>query len=66
MLNICVNLHENISKGFQVKEMTEITIYNVQRAVTPKVDKQELWFLCSAHCPMIGYICVKLHEYILN
>ena len=26
--------------------MTKITIYNVQRAVTAKVGKEGLWFLC--------------------
>ena len=39
----------------------QISIYNVQRAGTPKVDKQELWFLCSA-C----YISIKFQENILN
>ena len=28
--------------------MTGITIYNVQRVVTPKAGNSELWFLCSA------------------
>ena len=28
--------------GHKYMYMMEITIYNVQRAVTPKVDKQEL------------------------
>ena len=36
--------------------MTGITFYNVQRAVTPKAGKSELWFLCSAHHIMVIYI----------
>ena len=32
------------------KYMAEITIYKVQRAITPKVCEPELKFLCSAGC----------------
>ena len=46
--------------------MTEITIYNGQRAVTPKVGKQELWFLCPACCPLVLYIYVNFHDNILH
>ena len=35
--------------------------YDVQRAVIIKVGLPELWFLCSAHCLMVLYICVKFH-----
>ena len=42
-------------------EMAIFNIYNVQRAVTP-----ELWFLCSAHRPMVLYICERFYENILN
>ena len=31
------------------KYMTGITIYNVQRVVTPKAGNSEVWFLYSAH-----------------
>ena len=48
------------------KYITEIAISKVQRAVNPKVGKQELWFLCSACCPMVFYICVNFHENISN
>ena len=44
--------------------MTRITIYNVQRAVTPKAGNSELWF-CSAFALVI-YICIKFQEYISN
>ena len=39
---------------------------NVQRAITPKVSKPELRFMCSARCLIVLYICVKFHENILN
>ena len=29
--------------------MTKITIYNIQRPLTPKEGKPSLWFLCFAH-----------------
>ena len=42
------------------KYITEITIFKVQRAITPKVCK----LLCSAPRFMMLYICVKLHQNI--
>ena len=39
-------------------------IVNTQRAITPKVGKLELRFLCSARCPMAFNVCVKFHEYM--
>ena len=39
---------------------------NVQRAITPKVGKPELRFMCSVLCLMVLYICVKFHENITN
>ena len=36
--------------------------FNVQRAITPKVDKSELWFMCSARRLMALYIRVKFRE----
>ena len=38
-------------------------IVNTQRA-SLKVGKPELWFMCSAHRPMVFSICVKFHEYM--
>ena len=35
---------------------------NTQRAITPKVRKPELRFMCSARCLMVFNICVKFHE----
>ena len=40
----------------------QITIYHVQRAVTLKVSKPQLWFLCSVCCPMMVNISVKFSE----
>ena len=37
-------------------------IVNTQRAITPKVGKSELWFLCSACRLMVFKVCVKFHE----
>ena len=36
-------------------------IVNTQSAITPKVGKPELLFLCSAHRLMVFNICVKFH-----
>ena len=43
--------------------MVEMAIFNIQRAITLKVGKQELRFMCSA-CDrlMVFNICVKFHE----
>ena len=43
--------------------MVELAIFNVQRVITSKVGKPELWFMCSAHHL---YICGKFHENISN
>ena len=37
-------------------------IVNTQRAITPKVGKPELRFLCSACRLMVFNVCVKFHE----
>ena len=44
--------------------MIEIAMSNVQRAITPKAGKPELWFMCSACCLIVLYSCVKFHENI--
>ena len=33
-----------------------------QRAITPKVGKSELRFMCSARLLMVFNVCVKFHE----
>ena len=40
--------------------MVEMAIFNIQRAITVKVGKQE--FMCSARRLMVFNICVKFHE----
>ena len=46
--------------------MVELAIFNVQRAITPKVCNPELRFLRSARRLMVLNICVKFHENVLN
>ena len=40
----------------------EMAIFNIQRAITLKVGKQGLQFMCSAHLLMVFNKCVKFHE----
>ena len=40
----------------------EMAIFNIQRAITPKAEKPELWLMCSACRLMVFNICVKFHE----
>ena len=42
----------------------EMAMFNVQRAITPKVGKQMLRFMCSALRLIMLYICVKFGENI--
>ena len=46
------------------KYMVEMAMFNVQRAITPKVGKPELQFMCLACRLMVLYICVKFGENI--
>ena len=39
-------------------------IVNTQRAITPKVDKPELRFMCSARRLMVFNVSLKFHENI--
>ena len=48
LVNIYMKFHEDILNGFEVIERTLITDtakYKVQRGITTKLHKQELWFL---------------------
>ena len=60
----------NTSNGFMLQSrheyVVEMAIFNVQRAITPKVCNPELQFLRSARLLMVLNICVKFHENILN
>ena len=55
--------HQNIWNGFQLQSrhdyIAEMTMFTVQRAITPKVGKPELRFMCSAHRLIVLYSCVK-------
>ena len=42
--------------------MVEMAIFNIQRAITLKVGKQELQFMCSACRLIVFNVCVKFHE----
>ena len=46
--------------------MVEVAMFNVQKAITPKVGNQQLHFMCSAHRLIILYVCVKFRENITN
>ena len=46
--------------------VVEMAILNVQKAITPKVRKPELRFLCSTRQLLMLNICVNFHENILN
>ena len=46
--------------------IVEMAMFNVQRAITPKVGKPELGFMCSACCLMVLHIYVKFRENITN
>ena len=37
-------------------------IVYTQRAITPKVGKPALRFMCSGRCLMVFNVCVKFHE----
>ena len=66
VFNVCVKFHENMSNGFKVMQRTrnaeDTKIVNTQRAITPKVGKPELRFMCSACRLMVFNVCVKFHE----
>ena len=61
MFNVYVKFHENMSSSFKVMERTRKYV-NTQRAITPKVGKPELRFVCSACRLMVFIVCVKFHE----
>ena len=41
-----------------------LAIFNVQRAITPKVGKPDLKFMCFASRLIVLYMCVKFRENI--
>ena len=61
VFNVCVKFHENMSRGFKVMERTRKLLTH-KRAITPKVGKPELRFMCSTCRIMVFKVCVKFHE----
>ena len=66
LVDICMKIHENSLKAFQVVELTRLknnlVMVKVPWETTQKVKKQELWFLHFA-CPlMLVDICMKYHD----
>ena len=45
-----------------LKLLADRKIVNAQRAITSKVGKPELWFMCSARRLMVFNVCMKFHE----
>ena len=54
----------NLQSGHEY--IVEMAMFNVQRAITPKIGKPELRFMWSAYCLIMLYICVTFHEIITN
>ena len=55
----CMKFHLNNFNGCQLTERTRNSIANVQREITPKISKAELWFLCMTHRLNVLYKCMK-------
>ena len=52
----------NLQSGHEY--MVEKAMFYIQRGITSKVGKPELWFMCSACRIMVLYICMKFCENI--
>ena len=66
LVDICMKIHEDSLKAFQVVERTRLRRYlvmvKVPLEITQKVQMQDLWFLHSA-CPlMLVDICMRFHD----
>ena len=57
VFNICVKFHKYV-KRFNTYGVG-MKIVNTRRAITPKVGKPDLCFMCSAYCLMVFKIFVK-------
>ena len=62
----CIKFHWNFSYGYQVIEWTRNCMENNQREITPKIWKQEYWFLCMTHRLIMLYKCTMFHWKISN
>ena len=54
----------NLQSGHEY--MVIMALFNVQRAITQRVGKPELRFMCTALCLIVLYICVKFRANIKN
>ena len=61
VLHNFMKFHLNKFNGCQLTERTRNNIANDQKAITPKISKAELWFLCMTHCLIVLYNCMKFH-----
>ena len=61
-----VTIHEFCTSSHRALNLCEVLSKYVQRAVTPKEGKPELWFLGSTRCLMLLYIYMRFHENISN
>ena len=62
----CMKFHFNSFNGCQVTERTRNSIANDQRAITPKISKAKLWFLCMTHFLIVRYMCMKFQPNSFN
>ena len=62
----CMKFNLNSFNGCQLTEQTRNSIANDQREITPKISKAVLWFLCMAHCLIVGYKCMKVQPNSFN
>ena len=51
---------------FKLQSGHKITTVKFKRGITPKMYRQELWFLWSTCHLMMVYISMKFHDTILN
>ena len=61
-----MKFHLNSFNVCQLTEQTRNSIGNDQREITPKIPKEELWFLCMTHCLILRYKCMKFQPNSLN
>ena len=70
VLYIGVTFRVNITNGIRVMERAKeygiMAMFNVRRAITQKVGKSELRFMCSPRCLIVLYIGVKFYKNISN
>ena len=54
-----MKFHLNSFIGCQLTERTRNSIANDQREITPKISKEELWFLCMTRRLIVFYNCMN-------